>query len=123
MLSRWSEPSFHSLIAAFLNLRFKKINYITPSKKEETIAHLYPLINTQARSTSIQEFQSLNTNSSFFSSFYDNDYNVPNEIENILSIEKEIVLYDNLSQISKYYITDENYHKVNSLIWWNERKT
>ncbi|CAG8703215.1 11739_t:CDS:2, partial [Gigaspora margarita] len=37
MLSRWSEPSSHSLIAAFLDLRFKKMNYITFSKKEEPL--------------------------------------------------------------------------------------
>ncbi|CAG8780380.1 6475_t:CDS:2, partial [Racocetra fulgida] len=90
MLSRWSEPSFHSLIAAFLDLRFKQMNYVTASKKRETIAHLYSSFDTQGRSTFIQELQPLNTNSSsFFSSFYDDDYVIQNELKNISLIEKE----------------------------------
>ncbi|KAF0497099.1 hypothetical protein F8M41_020791 [Gigaspora margarita] len=118
MLSRWSEPSSHSLIAAFLDLRFKQMNYVMASKKSETIAHLYSLFDTQEQSTFIQESQPLNTNSSsFFSSFYDDDYVTPNETENVTLIEKEVTLYDSLPQIPKYHITDEEYCKVNPLIW------
>ncbi|CAG8838828.1 40154_t:CDS:2, partial [Gigaspora margarita] len=61
MLSRWFEPSSHCLIAAFLDPRLKKINYITPSKKRETIAHLYTLFDTQEQPSSIQEPQTSNT--------------------------------------------------------------
>ncbi|CAG8784873.1 5914_t:CDS:1, partial [Dentiscutata erythropus] len=89
MLSRWSEPSSHSLIAAFLDPRFKQMNFVMASKKRETISHLYSLFDTQERSTFIQESQPLNTNSSsFFSSFYDDDYIIPNETENVSLIEK-----------------------------------
>ncbi|CAG8715938.1 4325_t:CDS:2, partial [Cetraspora pellucida] len=110
MLSRWFEPSYHSLIAAFLDPRFKKMNYITPIKKRETIAHLYTLFDTQERPSSIQEPQTSNTGpSSFFASFYDDDYVAPNETENISSVEKEVTLYDNLPEIPKYHITDEEY--------------
>ncbi|CAG8664855.1 4895_t:CDS:2, partial [Cetraspora pellucida] len=56
MLLRWSEPLSYSLIAAFLDSRFKQMNYI-------------------------------------------------------MAIEKEVTLYDSLSQIPKYHITDEEYHK------------
>ncbi|CAG8714364.1 11605_t:CDS:2, partial [Dentiscutata heterogama] len=90
MLSRWSEPSSHSLIAAFLDPRFKQINYVTASKKRETIAHLCSLFNIQESSTFISDSQPLNTNSSsFFSSFYDDDYIIQNETENVSLIEKE----------------------------------
>ncbi|CAG8781943.1 8098_t:CDS:2, partial [Gigaspora margarita] len=76
--------------SAFLDPRFKKINYIIPSKKRETITHLYTLFNTQEQPSSIQEPQTSNTGpSSFFSSFYDDDYVAPNETENISSVEKE----------------------------------
>ncbi|CAG8788358.1 26451_t:CDS:2, partial [Dentiscutata erythropus] len=117
MLSRWFEPSYHSLIAAFLDPRFKKMNYITPIKKRETIAHLYTLFDTQERPSSIQEPQTSNTGlSSFFASFYDDDYVAPNETKNISSVEKEVTLYDNLPKIPKYHITDEEYQNK-SPVW------
>ncbi|CAG8802786.1 21649_t:CDS:2, partial [Gigaspora margarita] len=43
------------------DLRFKNMNYITPSKKRETIAHLYTLFDTQERPSSIQKPQTSNT--------------------------------------------------------------
>ncbi|CAG8824645.1 15171_t:CDS:1, partial [Dentiscutata erythropus] len=102
----WSEPSSHSLIAAFLDPRFKQMNFVTASKKRETISYLYSLFDTQERSTFIQESQPLNTNSS---SFYDDDCIIPNKTENVSLIEKEVALYDSLPQIPKYHITDEEY--------------
>ncbi|CAG8652747.1 11538_t:CDS:1, partial [Cetraspora pellucida] len=69
----------------------------------------------QEQSTLNQEIQSLNTNtSSFFASFYNDDDDIGNN-KNILLIKKETALYDNLSQISKYHIIDEEYKKVNPL--------
>ncbi|CAG8806201.1 22051_t:CDS:1, partial [Dentiscutata erythropus] len=110
ILSRWFEPLSYSQIAAFLDPRFKQMNYVTASKKRETIAHLYSLFDTQGRSTFIQESQPLNTNLSFFfSSFYDDDYIIQNEPKNVSLIEKEITLYKSLSQIPKYHIIDEEY--------------
>ncbi|CAG8529069.1 21502_t:CDS:2 [Dentiscutata erythropus] len=50
------------------------------------------------------------TPTSFFSSFYNDDYVVLNETENISSVEKEVELYDNLLEISKYHITDKDYY-------------
>ncbi|CAG8514091.1 14732_t:CDS:2, partial [Cetraspora pellucida] len=86
MLSRWSEPSPNSLVASFLDLKFKKMNFITSK--------------TQSSSTNV---------SSFFSYFYDDDHNILSENEGLPLIEKEINLYDNLPQIPKYHITDEEY--------------
>ncbi|CAG8810099.1 22019_t:CDS:2, partial [Dentiscutata erythropus] len=83
MLSRWFEPSYHSLIAAFLDPRTTKFYSRT---------------------------QTSNTGpSSFFASFYDDDYVAPNETKNISLVEKEVTLYDNLPEIPKYHITDEEY--------------
>ncbi|CAG8687911.1 11331_t:CDS:2 [Gigaspora margarita] len=109
MLSRWSEPSLNSLIASFLDPRFKKMSYITSAKKNETLTYLYTLYNNQERSTSIQEPSS--TNSSFFASFYDDDNDILIANKNSSSVEEEVALYDNLSQIPKYYIKDEEYSK------------
>ncbi|CAG8451595.1 2642_t:CDS:2 [Cetraspora pellucida] len=72
--------------------RFKQINYVTAKS-----------------STFIQESQSLNTNSSLFSSsFYDDDYVIQNETENMSLIEKEVTLYDTmlhlLSQQARKYL-------------------
>ncbi|CAG8601457.1 14818_t:CDS:2, partial [Racocetra fulgida] len=89
MLSRWFEPSLNSLIAFFLYPRFKKMSYITSIKKNETLTYLYTLYNNQEQSTSIQETELLNTNSSFFTSFYDDDNNVLVENENLSSVVEE----------------------------------
>ncbi|CAG8850193.1 40165_t:CDS:1, partial [Gigaspora margarita] len=57
------------------------------------------------------------TNSSFFASFYDNNNDILIENENLSLVEEEVALYDNLPQIPKYHIKDEEYSKVNPLTW------
>ncbi|CAG8504208.1 2873_t:CDS:2 [Racocetra fulgida] len=89
MLSRWFEPSLNSLIASFLDPRFKKISYVTSAKKNETLTYLYTLNNNQERSTSIQETEPSSANSSFFASFYDDDNNILITNENSSLVEKE----------------------------------
>ncbi|CAG8796453.1 27726_t:CDS:2 [Gigaspora margarita] len=90
MLSRWFEPSSISLVATFLDPRFKQMSYVTLDKKRETIIHLNTSFDIQNRSTVTNEFQSSSTNAfSFFSSFYDDDSITIGRNKNLFSIETE----------------------------------
>ncbi|CAG8601367.1 8092_t:CDS:1 [Cetraspora pellucida] len=53
ILSRWSKPLPNSLVTSFLDMRLKKINFITSSKKIETIIYLCISFSIQKQLTSI----------------------------------------------------------------------
>ncbi|CAG8662008.1 13474_t:CDS:1, partial [Dentiscutata heterogama] len=65
------------------------MSYITSAKKNETLTYLYTLYNNQERLTSIQETEPSSTNSSFFTSFYDDDKDILIANENSSLVEEE----------------------------------
>ncbi|CAG8791797.1 29864_t:CDS:2, partial [Gigaspora margarita] len=76
----------------------------------------------KVKTTNEDKTEASSANSSFFASFYDDNNDILIANKNLSLVKKEVALYDNLSQILKYHITDEKYSKVNPLTKWNEHK-